>query len=447
MLDWLYYTLIQTYKQAGLINHSNSPTISLMNDKKLSTDPYKGVRDFYPADMAVQRYIFESWSKSAESFGFERYDASILESSELYKAKGAANEEMVNEQTYTFTDRGDREVTLRPEMTPTVARMIAGKARELAFPVRWYSIPSLYRYERPQRGRLREHWQLNCDIFGGDELAADVEIIALAHQLLLNFGAIPEQFEIRVNDRKLMHRIYTALGVEEKSITAITRLNDRKNKISAEEYRAELTTITGDETLAEEVILMLEKSDEQTDVVVGLAELGITNVIFDKTLARGFDYYTGTVFEIFDVSGENNRALLGGGRYDNLTAMFGGEAVSGVGFGMGDVSMRDFLETHKLLPASLKDSATQIVVIPLSSEQNLFAQKTAHTIRQAGFAVSTDIGTKKVGKKIGDASDRGAQHIVVIGEDEMQSEQLSIKNLQSGETVTGTIADLVNSLQ
>ena len=147
--------------------------------KHLSTDPYKGVRDFYPDDMAVQRYIFDVWSQTAESFGFERYDASMLEPADLYKAKGAENAEMVNEQTYTFIDRGDREVTLRPEMTPTVARMIAKKAKELAFPVRWYSIPNLFRYERAQKGRLREHWQLNCDIFGTDEVAADVEIIAL----------------------------------------------------------------------------------------------------------------------------------------------------------------------------------------------------------------------------------------------------------------------------
>ena len=417
-----------------------------MTDKKLSTDPYKGVRDFYPADMAVQRYIFDSWGKSAESFGFERYDASILESSELYKAKGAANEEMVNEQTYTFTDRGEREVTLRPEMTPTVARMIAGKARELAYPVRWYSIPNLYRYERPQRGRLREHWQLNCDIFGGDEMAADVEIIALAHQLLLDFGAIPEQFEIRINDRKLMQRIYTALGVKEEAIPVITRLNDRKNKISAEEYRAELETITGDETLAEEIIMMLEKSDEQTDVVVGLAELGITNVVFDKTLARGFDYYTGTIFEVFDVSGENNRALLGGGRYDNLTAMFGGEPVSGVGFGMGDVTMRDFLETHKLLPASLNSTATHVVIVPMSAEQNLAGESLAHKIRQAGHSVTTDISTRKVIKKIADARDKGAKFITVIGENEVETGQVTLKNLSSGEEVTGEIAKLMNVL-
>ena len=143
-----------------------------MTDKKLKTESYKGVRDFYPEDMAIQRYIFDTWSKTAESFGYERYDASILEPSDLYKSKGAENAEIINDQSYTFIDRGERDVTLRPEMTPTVARMVAGKKRELKFPLRWYSIPNLFRYERPQRGRLREHWQLNCDLFGGNDYIA-----------------------------------------------------------------------------------------------------------------------------------------------------------------------------------------------------------------------------------------------------------------------------------
>ena len=415
-----------------------------MKKSNLSTDSYKGVRDFYPADMAVQQYIFDMWSRTAESFGFERYDASILESSEIYKAKGAENEEMVNEQTYTFTDRGDREVTLRPEMTPTVARMIAKKTRELSFPVRWYSIPNLFRYERPQKGRLREHWQLNCDIFGAVDFSADVEIIALAHQTLIDMGATPEMFEIRINDRKLMERMYLALGIDKEAIPAITRLNDRKDKIDAQTYRTELKEITGDGLLVEQVIMMLENSDEQSDVVIGLQELGITNVVFDKSLARGVDYYTGTIFEIFDVSGENNRALLGGGRYDNLTSMFGGEPVSGIGFGMGDVTMRDFLETHNLLPSSIKNTAANVIIIPQSANENLSSQAIAHQIRQVGLSSSTDIGTQKVGKKISNASDKGANFVIVVGENEVATGNLTVKNLRSGEEQSGQLSELIN---
>lgn len=403
-----------------------------MSNKPLSTDAYKGVRDFYPKDAAIQQYIFDTWRKTAESFGFQQYDASILEPSELYKAKGSQNEEMVNEQTYTFIDRGEREVTLRPEMTPTVARMVAAKARELAFPVRWYSIPNLYRYERPQKGRLREHWQLNCDMFGTSDFTSDIEIIALAYQTLIDFGAKPEHFEIRVNDRVLMTRLYKALGLTDEQIPLVTRLNDRKNKIDAHDYRSQMKEIfEGDGLLVEQVIMMLDNTDEQTDVVAGLAELGITNVVFDKYLARGFDYYTGTIFEIFDVSEENNRALLGGGRYDNLTGMFGGDPISGIGFGMGDVTMRDFLETHNLLPEHIL-IGPEVVVIPTDAEHNLVAQKVAAKLRHEFRSVSTNIGTKKFNKKIAEASDNGAKYIVIIGEDETESGTAKLKNLESG---------------
>ncbi len=417
-----------------------------MTNKSLSTDSYKGVRDFYPKDAAIQQYIFDTWAKTAESFGFERYDASLLEPSELYKAKGAANEEMVNDQTYTFTDRGDREVTLRPEMTPTVARMVAGKRRELAFPLRWYSIPNCFRYERTQKGRLREFWQLNCDIFGTTDYTSDVEMIALAYQTLIDFGAKPEMFEIHVNDRQLMNNLYLALGVQESMITAITHLNDRRDKIEAQTYRTELKAIVGDGLMVEQIIMMLDNSDEQTDVVIGLAELGITNVVFNKSLARGFDYYTGVVFEIKDISGENNRSLLGGGRYDNLTELFGGEAISGIGFGMGDVTMRDFLETHKLLPENIHATGATVTVIPTDTEHNLTAQKIAKQIRDTGVSVSTDIGTKKVGKKISDAADDGSQYIIVVGEDEATSQVFTLKNLKTGEQTTGPISELVKDI-
>ncbi len=410
----------------------------IMSNKKLNTEPYKGVRDFYPEDMAIQQYIFTIWAKTAERFGFVRYDASVLEPSDLYKAKGAENEELVNEQTYSFIDRGEREVTLRPEMTPTVARMIAGKQRELAFPVRWYSIPNFFRYERPQKGRLREFWQLNCDIFGTNDFSSDVEIIALAYQTLIDFGAKPEQFEIHINDRALMNRMYSALGVTESMIVEINRLNDKKNKIDDQSYRTALKEITGDGLMVEEISMMLENSDEQSDVLAGLAELGITNVVFDKFLARGFDYYTGTVFEIVDVSGENNRSLLGGGRFDNLTSMFGGEAVSAIGFGMGDVTMRDFLETHKLLPENLK-SAPTVMVIPTESEYNLESQKIAKEIRDQGISVVTNISTKKLGKKISDAAHSGSAYILIVGEDELTSQNFVLKNLQTGEEKSGSL--------
>ncbi|OGG41912.1 histidine--tRNA ligase [Candidatus Kaiserbacteria bacterium RIFCSPHIGHO2_01_FULL_46_22] len=412
--------------------------------KHLPTDPYKGVRDFYPEDMAVQQHIFNTWSRTAESFGFERYDASVLESSELYKSKGAANEEMVNEQTYTFTDRGDREVTLRPEMTPSVARMIAGKSKELAFPVRWYSIPNLFRYERTQRGRVREHWQLNCDIFGSTEVVTDVEIIALAYQTIINFGARPEMFEIRVNDRREMKDFYASLGViDEESVAKVTRLNDRFHKIDRSDYLSELRLIVPG--AADAILDHLEESSQSgNEVTRALNAIGINNVKVDRSLARGFDYYTGTIFEFFDTDPENNRSMLGGGRYDNLTELFGGESISGVGFGMGDVTMRDFLETHDLLPS--KKAGALVIVIPTEAEFNIDGEKAAMRLRAVGASTLVDISTKKLGKKVAAADHSGAGYILVVGEDEVARGEYVLKNLADGTEMSGTLEDLAQRL-
>lgn len=414
---------------------------------KLSTDSYKGVRDFYPDDMAVQQYIFDVWSQTAESFGFERYDASVLEPAALYKAKGAKNEEMVNEQTYTFTDRGDREVTLRPEMTPTVARLVAKKAKALAFPIRWYSVPNLFRYERAQKGRLREHWQLNCDTFGTTDYTADVEMIALAYQIFLNFGADPSMFSIRVNDRTEMTAKYEVLEITDTAIqTAITRLNDRFRKIPELEYKESLMDIVKDMGVVENIYNLVSGNDTEdtNQVVSGLESLGITNVVIDRSIARGFDYYTGTVFEFFDTSGENNRSLLGGGRYDNLTSLFGGEAIPGIGFGFGDVTMRDFLDTHNLLTADIPGA--DMVIIPMSPAQHLEAQKVAQVLRSNGLSIAVDIGTKNVGKKLKAAEERFTTYVLVLGEDEATSGVYTIKNIAEGTELSGTIDSLLTQL-
>ena len=405
-------------------------------NKPLSTDPYKGVRDFYPEDMAIERYIFDVWSQTAELFGYERYDASILEPSALYRSKSAENEEMVNEQTYTFTDRGEREVTLRPEMTPTVARMIAGRRRDLHFPVRWYSIPNLFRYERPQRGRLREHYQLNCDIFGADHFSADVEIIALASAMLQNFGAAPKIFEIRINDRAWLNEIFKQENLTEEQSRAMLTLIDKKDKI--DNFDEEAKKIAGKRfALPKEI----DERSNLAKVINGLRKLGIENVVVSPSTVRGFAYYTGTIFEIFDVSGENNRSMLGGGRYDNLTTLFGGEPIVGIGFGMGDVTMRDFLETHGLLTSNI--TAPSLMILPTDAEFNMEGQKIAQGFREAGVSVAVDISTKKVGKKITDAADAFVTYALVLGPDEVKSKKYSVKNLEEKSEFSGTLAELI----
>jgi len=300
---------------------------------RFSTEPYKGVRDFYPEDMAIQNYIFSVWRKVSEQSGYQEYSASLLEYAELYRNKGS--EEIVNEQMYVFKDKGDREVALRPEMTPTLARMIAAKRKSLKFPLRWYSIPNVFRYERPQRGRRREHWQLNCDLMGIAGIEAEVEIISLAHKVMKEFGAKDEDFEIRINSRALLEE---KVGSKE-----LIHLLDRKEKMKEGEFEEAWKKISG-----KQPDLNISANEEVEKLLGALKERGLPNAVFAPTLTRGFDYYTGMVFEVFDTNPENRRSLFGGGRYDNLLEMFGVEPVPTVGFGMGDVTIRDFLTTHNL---------------------------------------------------------------------------------------------------
>lgn len=309
-----------------------------MSDKskpkqEISTEPYKGVRDFYPEDMAIQNYIFDTWKKIVKSFGYVEYSTSILEPAELYRAK--SGDQISGEEMFTFIDKGDREVALRPEMTPSLARLVAGKRKSLKFPLRWFSIPNLFRYERPQRGRRREHWQLNCDIVGIANVDAEIEIISIAYKVMKAFGANDEDFKIMINDRVLLNE---KIGTPE-----LMRLLDKKDKIEDTEFKQKWIEISG-----KEYDENIEPNDMIKTLISKLEEKGIKNAVFSPTITRGFDYYTGMVFEVFDTSPENNRSLFGGGRYDNLLEIFGVEPVPTVGFGMGDVTIRDFLETHSL---------------------------------------------------------------------------------------------------
>ncbi len=325
--------------------------------KKLSTEPYKGVRDFYPEDMEVQNYIFSTWKKVCEEFGYKEYAASLLEPAELYRSKGS--DEIVNEQMFTFIDRGEREVALRPEMTPSLARMIAAKRKSLKFPLRWYTIANCFRYERPQRGRKREHWQLNADVMGIKGVEAEVEIISLAYNIMKAFGADDKDFEIRLNNRKALNFMFKRIEIDGNLQKEIMRILDGAGRNP--DWKAKLKELIGENKLAVLIdflehngghtgaVLSPEEIKEYYEIVIDkLYEKGIKNVRWDSKLVRGFDYYTGWVFEVFDTHEENRRSLFGGGRYDNLLEMFGVDPVPTVGFGMGDVTIRDFLETHKL---------------------------------------------------------------------------------------------------
>ena len=405
---------------------------------KLSTDSYKGVRDFYPEDMAIQRYIFDTWAQVVESYGFERYDASVLEPAELYRAK--TGDEIVNEQTYTFTDRGNREVTLRPEMTPTVARMVTARRRELSFPLRWYSIPNLFRYERTQRGRLREHWQLNCDIFGVDNAYADAEIIDIADRILKNFGAKSEDFVIYINDRQMLNRYFASLNLSKEQTHQMYKLLDRRDKITT--FADEAMAIIG--RAFDEKELESLTSERLSACIAILNKLGIYPQ-FKSSIVRGFDYYDGIVFEIFDTSPDNNRSLFGGGRYNNLTALFGGDPIPAVGFGMGDVTMRDFLATHGLLPDLIV--GPRIMLLTASPGVTDEARNTREQILAQGVNVALDISGKKLKDQITQAAKRKVPYIIVVGEDEVATNKFTLRNMTSGQEVSGSIPELISKIQ
>jgi histidyl-tRNA synthetase len=425
-----------------------------MNEKpkKISTDPYKGVRDFYPEDMKTQKHIFDIWRNISEKYGYEEYNASVLEPAELYKAK--SGEEIVNEQTYTFIDRGDREVTLRPEMTPTVARMIASKRRELTFPVRWYSIPNLFRYEQPQRGRLREHWQLNVDLFGANSLSAEVEVINMAYDITLAYGLTPKDFEIRINNRKVMNYVTRdVFGLDEISAKKLSKLIDKKNKVDSkwfimavgevfrktedpEASSVRFLTLLNSQNF-EEFTSHLPQTEEEheglreiREVISKLEKIGINNVRFDQTLMRGFDYYTGIVFEIFDLNPANKRSVFGGGRYDDLLSLFGNDKISAVGFGAGDVVARDLMETYGKIDTSY--NVADLAICILGDDFTTYAMELADLLRKSNIKVYMDISGKKLGDQISNAGKRNTPYILCIGEEEIKNGKLRIKSLADG---------------
>ena len=404
--------------------------------KKMSVEPYKGVRDFYPEDQALLQYFIDTCRAVAEKVGYVEYGASVLEPSELYKNKNAENEEIINEQTYTFTDRGGREVTLRPEMTPTVARMVAGRRREFGFPLRLYCVPNFFRYERPQRGRLREFWQLNVDLFGSNSPAADAEVLAVAYGLMAAFGARESDFVIKVGSRQAIQAITQENNLDEEQTKKFFALLDRRAKISEVDFDLQLKEFGINKSL-------LSPQNVPQDIakmIADFAEAGINNIVYDPSVVRGFAYYSGMVFEVFDTHPDNGRAIFGGGRYDNLTALFDDEPLPGVGFGMGYETMRLFMESRGLLPAYTPP--TQVYFAVTAPDLALQAQTLAGGLGRGGVNAAVDFGERKLGDQIKAAAKNKIPWLIVVGEDELASGRFKVKNLASGAEETVAEADL-----
>lgn len=425
----------------------------------LSTQPYKGARDFYPPAKRLQKYIFGKLRETVERFGYEEYDAPILEPLELYLSK--TSEEIVNEQTYAFEDRGGRKVVIRPEMTPTVSRMVAARRQELSYPLRWYSIPNLWRYERPQHGRLREHWQLNVDLFGIEGIGAELEIITVADTIFKNLGAKSDMYTIKINSRKLIDYILKDyLGLDAVQASSMIRLIDHQKRMDRADFIAHADSLCHqnqrDEGLVEKMLEVLAAKrltdlpqalqtnssvTELQSMLNLLHDSGMTNAEFDATLMRGFDYYTDIVFEIFDNNPENNRSIMGGGRYDGLISLFGVEPLPTVGFGLGDVTLASFLEIHKLLPKP--PTETDLYVIPVGDVLPQ-AQAVIDELRKNGINVAVDLSNRKLDKQLGVADKKGIPYALLIGQKELTEKRYTLKDLAKGTEEQHSIARLTS---
>ncbi len=406
-----------------------------------------GFRDFYPEDLALRTHIFRTWRDVARRYGFEEYDGPPLEPLDLYTGKSGPE---IVAQLYSFEDKGGRAVALRPEMTPTLARMVAARANGLKKPVRWFSIPQLFRYERQQRGRLREHFQLNCDLIGEAGPLADVEIIALALDVMRALGLGHEDVRVRLSDRRVLTGLLRHAGVPEQGIPEAFLAIDKLERSSRSELASRLHAagFSGEANEAvfrvaelrglEDVRSLLAGAPVAADVldplertVAGLEAMGLGDFVdVDLRIVRGLAYYTGTVFELFD-AGRTLRAICGGGRYDNLLANLGGVDLPALGFGMGDVVLGELLKDRKLVDG--RRSTVDVFVAGVTPEDAPAVLALVHECRDAGLGTEFAMGGQSLARQFKLADARGARWVVVMEPDDLGAGGVVIKNLTSGE--------------
>ena len=397
----------------------------------------KGTRDFYPENMAVRDFLYDTMRRVSESFGYQEYDGPFLESIDLYAAK--SGEELVKEQSFVFPDRGGDLITLRPELTPTLVRMVAQRQRELAFPLRWWSWGPFWRYERPQKGRTREFFQWNVDIIGQVSPEADAELAAVMATFFKEVGLGADEVKILVNNRRLMESELEKIGVGLELSTAVFRLIDRRDKLSPADWEAYgmesglngaqmegLVGLLGDKGL-------WQSSEELVRFFRAVEALGVADYVeFAPHIIRGLDYYTGTVYEAQEQKGDIRRAILGGGRYDNLLADVGGEALPGVGFAMGDLVITLVLEKLGRLPLDLASSPAKTLVTVFDEGTLLESFQVAAELRGAGLKVACFPAPAKLPRQFKYADRMGMQVVVVVGPDEINKGQLTVKDLRQG---------------
>lgn len=402
----------------------------------------KGTRDFYPADMAFQNYLFTSWKKTCRRYSFEEYDGPMFEHLAVYTQKSG---DEIEKQLYTFEDKGGRRMALRPEMTPSLARMVAAKGPALKKPARWYSIARLFRYEKMQKGRLREFHQLNMDILGSSEITADAELIAAVVDMMRDLGLSSNDFQVRISSRTLLDELLKTLQLEIDSFKPIYALLDKKNKISEKHYEEELSTIIGDSEKRSQITKILSApgleylkehfgetptQKELCRLFGFLDKYGMKDYVrFDIGIVRGLAYYTGTVFEVFDIN-KGMRAIAGGGRYDKLVGLYGGPATPAVGFAAGDVVLADLIREKGLTPPA--SSRCQVFLVAFDDDGYDEAIPTAQQFRNSGISCEFPLKRIGIGKQLKQADATGAAVTVFLGGNEASERKCKIKYMADG---------------
>ena len=421
----------------------------------IDLQPVKGTRDFFPDEMRMRNWLFQVWRSVSEQAGFEEYDTCVLEHEELYIRKAG---DEISKQLYSFEDKGGRRLSLRPEMTPSLARLVLQRTKSLLFPIKWFSMPQCFRYERMTKGRRREHFQWNADIIGQPDMVAEAEILMLLISACESMGLSAKDIRVFINDRRILNAILSQLNVTEKLHSAILVIMDKRDKVSPEtlgtmlkdvgmtssqvQHLNEYLTKTNLQELKEE-LQHTEGIDELQHLLQLMDTAGYSDYLqFDISIVRGLSYYTGAVFEINSPE-KQHRAICGGGRYDSLLSTYGGKSVPAVGFGFGDVVVLDVLSELKRFPELTR--TLDYTIIPFDSEQVGVALKIANELRSKGAIVDCNFSMKKMKKSLHEANESGAKFAILLFPEELKQEKVVIRDMQLREQNPINITDLISS--
>jgi histidyl-tRNA synthetase len=416
-------------------------------NKEITNNPPKGTSDWLPKEFAIRQYIFDTWKKVCQSYGFEAYLTPLLESAQIYKAK--SGEDVGNKELMTITDRAGRELAIRPEMTPSVTRLVSKIYNQEAKPIKLYSVANFFRNEKPQRGRNREFWQLNCDIFGSDSLEADREIMQMALDIMLAFKAPKNSFKLYINSRDLIESVLDLAKIKDSDKMAVIRLMDKWSKMKKDDIKKAFNDINVKNDSFEIISeFMNSKDDKQllkelpqlkdsqglndiNTVMSKLSALGYSDYIsFNPAVIRGLDYYDGLVFELFDLNKDNNRAMFGGGRYNSLADIFGQKSFPAVGFAPGDETTKLFLESWDLLGEIKKEDKYYLPLLDesLKKETALLSKK----LRQDNYNVEEGLEFIKIGKALEYANKKDISKVIILADKEYKKGKYKVKDMLSG---------------